>query len=141
MALHLIKICVGIDSIGQLAEWQALRRKEMRKKTNHHITRHFPKRADEILAGGSLYWIIRGFIQVRQRVVGFHPWRDPQEGEKCKIELDATLVPTEPMARRPHQGWRYFETKDAPHDLTARSQGLAEMPPDLLKELKALGLI
>lgn len=138
MALHLIKICVGVDRIEELREWQAARRNERRAKTNLHITRHFPKRADEILDGGSLYWIIRGFIQVRQPIVGFHAVQD-EEGQKCAIELAPDLIPTIPLARRPHQGWRYFAAKDAPADLNkAEAQ---EIPPDLLRELHELGLL
>ena len=142
MALHLIKLCVGADSIEDLADWQIKRAAERRKKGGAgdvlHITRMTPKRADELLAGGSLYWVIKGQIAVRQRLVALRPV--VREGiPHCALVLDAKLVPT---VRRPHrafQGWRYLDPKDAPRDLKASDK--AKLPDALRAELTDLGLL
>lgn len=140
MALHLLKVCVGIDSIEHLAEVQKQRRG--RRKVIWHYTRQLPQRAEEILAGGSIYWIIKGFVRVRQRIVGIDEVHLEEEGRYCRLSLDPTLVSTEPQARRPHQGWRYLEAADAPPDLKAGKRSKGEtLPPQLIAELKELGLL
>lgn len=141
MPLHLIKVCVGVEAIEELAHWQARRRKGG-KTAVYHYTRHMPKRADEILTGGSLYWIIKGAIQVRQRILGFETVYLEDEGRHCGIRLDRKLVPVVPRGRGPHQGWRYLEDKDAPPDLKlGRKSGTAQLPPELIAELRSLGLL
>lgn len=140
MALHLLKVCVGIDSIDHLARVQKQRRG--RRKTNWHHTRQMPSRAEEILAGGSIYWIIKGFVRVRQRIVGIDEVHLEEEGRYCRLSLDPVLVPTEPQSRRPHQGWRYLEPADAPADLKAGKRGEGQaLPAQLIAELKELGLL
>jgi len=106
---------------------------------NYHITRFRPKRADEILDGGSIYWIIKGFIQVRQRIIGLEPV-ETDTGVKCKIIMDTRLVRTESQPRRPHQGWRYLEPADAPKDLNVKSRA-EDIPPEISAKLRELGLI
>ena len=140
MPLHLIKVCVGIESIKHLAKVQKSRR-EGGPKAVFHYTRHTPKRAEEILAGGSMYWIVKGNIAVRQRILGFTLKSFEDEGEYCGIKLDRKLVPLMPHPRRPHQGWRYFEDKDVPADLKGGARAQAALPVALLTELKSLGLI
>ena len=140
MALHLLKICVGIDSIAHLAKVQAARRKGGKKAVLHY-TRHRPKRVEEILDGGSLYWIVKGFVQVRQAIVGFDWEYFEDEGRYCAIRLDRRLVATVPQARRPHQGWRYLDALDAPPDWRSVGGRKAGLPPALLADLKSLGLI
>jgi hypothetical protein len=140
MHLHLIKLCVGADSIENLARWQSGRRKGGPNAV-YHYTRFMPKRADEVVKGGSIYWVIKGFIQVRQRIVGFDYQEIEEKGRVCGIKLDRKLVPTEPMARRPHQGWRYFLPADAPPDLPRRGRRATGAPVEMLKHLKGLGLI
>jgi hypothetical protein len=141
MPLHLLKVCVGIDSIEALAAAQARRRKGGRDAVFHY-TRHMPRRDADILDGGSLYWIIKGFVQVRQRILGLSWQHFEDEGRYCAIKLERKLVPTELQARRPHQGWRYLESADAPRDLkSGRGAAAAKLPPGLLAELKSLGLL
>jgi hypothetical protein len=132
--LHLLKICVGVDSIAELADWQA-----RRSGAPKHYTRFYPKRAAEILKGGSLYWIIRGFVQVRQEIRAFDMVERPGKGLCCAITMDKRLVRTEPQPRRPHQGWRYLDGDDAPLDLKAGKRG--QLPVHLMADLKALGLL
>jgi hypothetical protein len=140
MTVHLIKLCVGIEDVDHLAERQRTRRN---KRGNcFHRTRMMPTRAAEILDGGSLYWVIKGFVQVRQRIVGLE--KDKGEGGKaCVIELDPKHVLVQPTAHRAFQGWRYLKLDAAPPDIGKR--GKVYIDPDMPKALKAelmrLGLI
>ncbi|HZD25821.1 MAG TPA: DUF1489 domain-containing protein [Alphaproteobacteria bacterium] len=147
MPLHLLKLCVGIDSVEQLQQVQASRRENRaaagEPPENVHRTRHFPRRAEEVLAGGSLYWIIKGFVRARQRILRFDELGDSEGLKRCGIVLDPAVVPTVLQARRPHQGWRYLEERDAPPDLP-RQAGLAEedeLPPEMAAKLRDLGLL
>jgi hypothetical protein len=146
MALHLVKLCVGCDAIEDLAAWQAERLAQMKRAGDKHPrlfhrTFQTPKRREELLEGGSLYWVIKGVIQARQRVL------DLAEGTKddgtpcCLIILDKGLVPVRPVPRRAFQGWRYLDAADAPPDLTGAERGIAGLPPRMRKELAELGLI
>jgi hypothetical protein len=142
MKLHLIKLCVGVDTITELAAWQKKRAAQRKKQGGRgeimHITRHTPKRADELLAGGSIYWVIKGQIAVRQRLAGFR--QVTREGvPHCAIVLDKQLVPTERRNYRAFQGWRYFAAKDAPRDLKKRDK--SALPETLHAELTQLGLL
>lgn len=142
MPLHLQKLCVGVDSIEDLEAWIASSLEDKRRRgiaaEQVHTTRMMPKRIDE-LAGGSLYWVIRGVMQVRQPLVGVRAVRDAEGVSRCQLVLEPALVRVEARPRRPFQGWRYLEADDAPGDLGAGgSEGL---PPELVRELAALGLM
>lgn len=145
MTLHLVKLAVGIDDVDHLARVQQRRRTEAiragRGDRLWHLTRNAPRRADELLDGGSIYWVIRGQIRCRQRLVGIEPAVD-SDGRPCnRLLLDPELVRTLPRAHRPFQGWRYLAPEDAPPDLDALPSGAEEMPPEMAAELHALGLI
>src|SRR3990167_1554904 len=113
MPLHLIKLCVGIDSVDELRAWRAQRAAQGHRSVCS--TRQTPKKAAELLEGGSLYWVIKGSILVRQGITEIVTL---EEGtQPCKIYLEPDLVETAPAPRRPFQGWRYLEAKDAPPDL------------------------
>jgi hypothetical protein len=147
MTLHLIKLCVGCDTVEDLASWQAewlaqRRKAGERSPQPFHRTFQAPKRRDELLAGGSLYWVIKGIVQVRQ------PLSDILEGTKedgtpcCVLMLKNELVPVRPVPRRAFQGWRYLNAEEAPADLERGwAAGIGAMPPKLRKELAELGLI
>jgi hypothetical protein len=136
MPLHLLKLAVGVDDLDHLRRIRAARAAE--RGGSWVYTRNHPRRAAEVLAGGSIYWIIRGQIRVRQRVTGFRGERDANGRRYCLIEVDERLVPTLSRAWRPFQGWRYLSAEDAPGD---RSES-GEPPSDrLLAELHALGLL
>ena len=142
VTLHLIKLCVGTDSIADLADWQKRRAAERRKKGGPgdimHITRMTPKRAEELLNGGSMYWVIKGQIAVRQRLLELRAVA--RNGvPHCALVLDKTLVPTERRFHRAFQGWRYLDPNDAPRDL--KRGRVAELPEALHAELTHLGLI
>jgi hypothetical protein len=143
MPLHIIKLCVGCDSLAELASWQKGRLKEKRAKGQKpelvHVTRMTPKRTEEILDGGSLYWVIKGQIAARQKLLAFRAVK--KNGiPHCGLVYDRELVPVIARPRRAFQGWRYLEAVDAPPDL-ARTKGAKDLPESLQRELAALGLL
>ena len=146
MTVHIVKLCVGADSIDDLAQWQKGRLELARRRGEagrlFHTTRMVPKRQDDVLDGGSLYWVIKGVVQVRQGIVGFEDGQKEDGTRCCLIMLDSKLVPVRPTPRRAFQGWRYLDADDAPADL-ARDEGdaLGKMPPKMRRELAELGLI
>src|SRR5438132_12380978 len=114
MPLHLVKLAVGIDDVDHL---RRIRRAQAAERGGSWVyTRNHPRRAPEVLAGGSIYWIIRGQIRVRQLITGFHRECDDNGRPYCRIEIHQQLVPTLPRAWRPFQGWRYLAPEDAPQD-------------------------
>lgn len=143
MPLHIIKLCVGCDSLSELADWQKKRLKEKRAKGQKpeliHITRMKPKRGDEVLDGGSLYWVIKGQIAARQKLLAL---RDVKKNglPHCGLVYDKELVPVVARPRRPFQGWRYLEDADVPRDI-AVAKGAKGLPEALQRELAALGLL
>jgi hypothetical protein len=145
MPLNLIKLCVGADSVGDLEDWIKLKLKEKRKrgeKPEHiHRTRMVPKRAEELIDGGSLFWVIRGEIMCRQRIKDVRPFVDKDGIGRCGIVLEPKPVLVEPRPCRAFQGWRYLADKDAPRDLAAVVKGAAAMPETLRRELRELGLM
>jgi hypothetical protein len=136
MPVHLLKLAVGIDDLDHLRRIRAARTAE--RGGSWVYTRNHPRRAQEVLAGGSIYWIIRGQIRVRQLVTGFRSERDDNGRRYCLIDVDAKLVPTLSRPWRPFQGWRYLSPEDAPAD---RSGSGEPLPDRMLAELRALGLI
>ncbi|MEQ9609213.1 MAG: DUF1489 domain-containing protein [Kiloniellaceae bacterium] len=139
MTLHLRKLCVGVESVEQLQDYQARRLK--RGETLRHDTRMMPKRRDEILDGGSLYWVIKGLIQVRQPILGITQESDAEGRGFARLHLGSGLVRVAPRGHRPFQGWRYLAAADAPADLAAAGAGADDLPPVLEAELRALGIL
>ena len=143
MTIHLIKLSVGPESLADLEARQAQRLKEMKRKGQKpelmHITRHMPKRGEEILDGGSIYWVIKGWLCARQKMLELRPVT--RNGEKrCGLVYDKKLVRISPRPYRAFQGWRYFDPKDAPPDL-AKGSGGEELPDAMRHELAALGML
>lgn len=145
MSVHLIKLSVGIDDFPHLARIQASRLKDAESRGEitglKHITRNTPKQAAEILGGGSIYWVIKGFIQARQLVTDIRPFKRDDGRPACALVLDPRLVRTEPRSFRAFQGWRYLAAEDAPLDAPTSDGPSDEVPAALMKELKGLGLI
>ncbi|MEZ5788439.1 MAG: DUF1489 domain-containing protein [Xanthobacteraceae bacterium] len=141
MPLHLLKLCVGCDSIGDLEAWIAAKTKARRGKAGEHIhvTRMVPKRMDELLRGGSLYWVIRGMIACRQRLQAVRPFLD-RDVRRCALVLAPEVVPVEPRPMRAFQGWRYLTAADAPPDIVVGA-AFHDLPEALRRELRDLGLL
>jgi hypothetical protein len=142
MTLNLIKLCVGAASIDDLADW--IERKLAAKRAagepveHFHRTRMVPRRVEDLLDGGSLYWVIKGNVQVRQKLLEIRPFTDNEGIGRCHLVLQPDLVPTEWQPKRAFQGWRYFDPKDVPRDLTSGRRD--ELPAALAAELAGLGL-
>jgi hypothetical protein len=145
MTLHLIKLCVGVDTISELEEWieRRLREKRRKKQPAEHIhtTRMMPTRKDELLDGGSLYWVVRGEIACRERLLDIRPFVDKEGVKRCRLVMDGKVVPVLPNPRGPFQGWRYLPAKEAPVDLSKSGNGVAQLPEKLRRELRELGLL
>ena len=143
MTLHLIKLSVGPDSLADLAHWQDQRLKEKKKKREplllQHVTRMTPKRKDELLDGGSIYWVIKGQIVARQKLVDLKPVQKNHKPH-CAIVYEPKLIPVARRRHRPFQGWRYLLPKDAPPDITG-GKSAKNLPEDLKSELAELGLL
>ena len=139
MALHIIKLCVGAESIADLEDWVAER---VRCAGEHiHTTRMMPKRREEVLAGGSLFWVIRGVLTCRQPILDLRPVRDKDGISRCDILLARQVVPVHPRPRGPFQGWRYFDPAEAPPDLDAEGPADQGLPVELQRELRVIGLL
>ena len=146
MPLHLIKLSVGTDSIEDLEDWIKLKLKEKRQRGEKkperiHTTRMVPKRAAELIDGGSIYWVIRGEVLCRERILDVRLFVDKDGIGRCRLVLDPKCVPVRPRPYRAFQGWRYLEVKDAPPDLERVARGTSSMPEPLRRELRELGLL
>ncbi len=141
----MIKLAVGCESVNELKEWIAERMLAARKKglpEHHvHVTRMTPKRVEEILAGGSLYWVIRGEIAAREKIIAVEPFRDRDGIGRCRLVMQPKVISVSPRPMRPFQGWRYLSVDDAPKDLGKSGASIAAMPEKLRRELRELGLL
>lgn len=139
--IHIIKLAVGAKDISQIRDWQERRARQ--DPPLRHRTRNFPKRTAEILDGGSIYWVVAGALLVRQRIVDIVEDRREDNSACAAFVLDPALVPVVPRLVKAFQGWRYLTTQDAPTDLDKRrmADGETDLPPELLRELRALCLL
>lgn len=144
MTLHLVKLCVGVSTIDELQAWIEYRLSQKLaagEPAEHiHTTRMMPKRVDELLDGGSLYWVIKANVQLRQRLLDIRPFTDREGIRRCDLVLEPVLVPTRWQPRRAFQGWRYLDASDAPADLGSIDAARA-LPAKLQSELAELGLL
>lgn len=145
MTLHLIKLCVGVDSIRELDDWIQERMAQKKKKKEPlesiHTTRMMPTQKEELLDGGSLYWVIKGVISCRQRLIDLRPFADKEGVRRCRIVMEPKLVPVVPKPRSAFQGWRYLKAGEAPADLAKAAKGAAALPEEMRRELHELGLL
>ena len=145
MSLNLVKLCVGAESVEDLEEWIAERLAEKRARgmpvEHFHTTRMVPTKAEELVAGGSLYWVIKGNVQCRQRLLEVRPFVDGEGISRCHLVLEPQVIRTEWQPRRAFQGWRYLKPSDAPVDLKEGRAGWTALPVELRSELAALGLL
>lgn len=137
MTIHLIKLSVGPESLSELEAWQKQRFRQSGELV--HITRQTPKRADELLDGGSIYWVIKGMLVARQKLIELRPL---VRGDvpHCGLVYAPEMIRVHPRPYRAFQGWRYLETKNAPPDLK-KGTGIEDMPEKMRRELAELGLL
>ncbi|VDC30629.1 DUF1489 family protein [Pseudogemmobacter humi] len=138
--VHLLKLCVGAESVADLAEWQEQNAARWPAGTSVHVTRMWPKREAELLAGGSLYWVIKGVILCRQRLLGLEEVTGADGITRCAIVMDREIIRTDAAPRRPFQGWRYLSPDEAPRDLPQARGAEETLPPALARALAEIGL-
>lgn len=139
--VNLIKLSVGTESVEGLEDWQKHRSKQRKGGKYYHITRMWPKRAEEVLAGGSIYWVIKGEIQARQRVTGFDEIIGQDGIRRCGIVLDPKITRVQSSLKRPFQGWRYLAVEDAPMDLPEGRAHEEALPVELNQALAEIGVL
>lgn len=143
MTLHLVKLAVGMEDFAGFDRRVAARVAQARREGNplvmRHLTRHTPRRAAQLLDGGSLYWVVKGFICARQRLMAVEPLHDHQGG-RCALVLEGILIRTVACPHRPFQGWRYLNPEKAPPD-AASGSSVGPLPEALASELEWLGLL
>ncbi len=144
--MHLIKLCVGVDTLEELSAWQAMRLETFRRvgapEELIHRTRSTPRQGPAVVKSGSLYWAIKGVIRARQKILELRPETDAAGRSLCGVVLDHALIATRPYPRRPFQGWRYLKPEDAPADAgSAQVLAEGEIPAAMRAELEALSLL
>ena len=138
--VNLVKLCVGAESVEDLLNWQASARAKGPDGLPRHVTRMWPKREAEVLAGGSIYWVFKGVVLARQRILRFDEVRGADGILRCGLVLDREVHRTEPQPRRAFQGWRYLEPGDAPRDLPPARAAEPSLPPKLQAALAEIGV-
>lgn len=145
MTVHLIKLAVGIESLSHLSQRQTQRIADAAAAGEtaqlRHLTRSTPRRADEVLDGGSIYWVIKGAVRVRQRIIDIDSAINHRGLPRCALIFDKELVPVRARPMRAFQGWRYLEAADAPVDAIGGLDETDDMPAEMAEELRALGLL
>lgn len=138
--VNLVKLCVGADSVDDLVDWQESARAKGPDGLPRHVTRMWPRREAELLSGGSLYWVFRGTILARQRVVRLDEVTGSDGISRCALVLDPQVHRTEPVPRRPFQGWRYLDPADSPRDLARARPADDRLPMELELALSEIGV-
>ncbi len=139
--INLIKLSVGSESVDSLEEWQKTKQAQADDGLPRHVTRMWPKREPEILQGGSIFWVIKGSVQCRQRIIRLDEVIGTDGIRRCAIVLDPTVVRTQTALRRPFQGWRYLQPADSPADLATSRSSEERLPTDLANALAEIGVI
>lgn len=138
--VNLLKLCVGADSIEDLLDWQRTHPSPFPTGERRHVTRMWPKREPELLVGGSLYWIIKGSILCRQRIIRLDEVTGADGILRCGLVMEPRVIRTEAAPRRPFQGWRYLDPKDSPRDLPEGRSGDSTLPDEVALALAEIGL-
>lgn len=138
--INIVKLSVGTESLDDLMTWQQRRRAQLKDGQYYHVTRMWPKREDELLSGGSIYWVIKGVIQCRQDIVGLREVIGQDGIRRCALCLAPEVIRVAATPRKAFQGWRYLTPADAPPDLSGDQQREDPLPPELSKALAAIGV-
>ena len=138
--LNLVKLSVGTENVAGLSTWQGTKRAQAPDGNPRHVTRMWPKRGDELLDGGSIYWVIKGVILCRQPILRLDEYIGADGIRRCAIVCKPGLIRTEATPKRPFQGWRYLPATDTPADLPEGRQDETPLPPELSKALAAIGV-
>lgn len=141
LKIHIVKICVGATNVEDLWLSQERKLKNQPRSKITHITRMRPQRENELLKDGSIYWIFKGYILARQKIISLEKIRGIDGVMRCGIVLNPEIQLTQPVKRRPFQGWRYLKDEEAPKDLGEFVPGVAEIPGSLKIALSDLGIM
>jgi len=139
--IHLVKLSVGSETVEDMSEWQTTRRAQTDDGLPRHITRMWPKREQALLNGGSIFWVIKGFLQCRQHILRLDEVIGSDGIRRCAIVLDPQIIRTTSAKKRPFQGWRYLPVSDAPIDLAAQRENEDQLPPELANALADIGVV
>jgi hypothetical protein len=139
--LHLQKLSVGTENVADLTAWQATERAQTPDGLPRHVTRMWPKRAEELLSGGSIYWVVKGSLLCRQRIIRLDEYIGADGIRRCAIVIDPELISVVPSLKRPFQGWRYLKPEDAPRDLPVGRENEEALPPSLSAALAEIGIL
>ena len=139
-SVHLLKLCVGAESVDDLLEWHRTHPSPFPTGERRHVTRMWPKREAEVLNGGSLYWVVKGVILCRQRILRLDEVDRGDGIRRCGIVMEPQVIRTEAAARRPFQGWRYLAPEDAPRDLPKGRDNDSALPEEMALALAEIGL-
>lgn len=139
--VHLVKLCVGAEAVEDLLDWQKNPRAKGPDGLPRHVTRMWPKRADEVLNGGSLYWVFKGLVLCRQRILRLDEVMGGDGITRCGIVLDPEVTRVAATPKRPFQGWRYLKPEDAPRDLPEGRESEEALPPELQSALADIGVL
>ena len=137
-------MAVGIESVTHLKKKQSERLKQTGAGSGNGLytfTRNVPKQAESLIDGGSIYWIIKKFIRVRQEILSIERHQNDKGKTICAIKIDPALKRVVARRQKAFQGWRYLKEKDAPEDLQSSKYTISEMPSEMVDELRELGLI
>ena len=141
--MNLIKLCVGAQNVSDLYNWQKNRLinyKGLGNNATFFITRMRPKRENDILNGGSIFWVFKGLILARQKIIGFDNFMSEDNISRCKVILNSKIILTDAYHKKSFQGWRYFSQQEAPKDREIFSDEKTQLPLKIEKELSELGI-
>jgi hypothetical protein len=138
--INLIKLSVGTESVEDLLTWQNSRRDASGDPHPRHVTRMWPKREDELVNGGSIYWVIKGVVQARQKILKLEEVTRADGIRRCALVFDPEIIRVENALKRPFQGWRYLKPEEAPSDLAKARSSEDALPPKLSAALAEIGV-
>ena len=144
MTIHLLRMAVRVESVAKLRQIQAERLAQSAAENRSELytyTRNIPKRMDELIDDGSIYWVIKKYIKVRQRILGIERHTNEEGRAYCAIQIDPELKQVIARRQKAFQGWRYLKPEDIPVDLHPLQSKVANLPSALANELRELGLI
>jgi hypothetical protein len=139
--INLVKLCVGATEVQDLVDWQNNPRSRGPDGSRRHVTRMWPKQEAALLNGGSLYWVFKGMVLARQRILRLDEVVREDGIRRCGIVLDDEIVRTAPAPKRPFQGWRYLKPEDSPPDLRKGREAEPALPPELNRALADIGVL
>jgi len=139
--INLIKLSVGSETYDDIAAWQSTKRAQAPDGLPRHVTRMWPKREAEILAGGSIFWVIKGVLTCRQRILRLDEYIGPDGIRRCAIVCDPELIRVQTALKRPFQGWRYLKPEDTPPDLPKGRESEEPLPVELNRALAEIGVL